>query len=461
MQGSHTFQPELFVQIDYEKVIPQTHLLRRIAKVLDLGFIRKSTEKFYSNSQGRPSIDPEVFFRICILGHIYGIKSDRQLCEELEMNIAYRWFVGLSFTDAVPDHSSLSRVRDRLGVACFQEVFENIVEQCRGAGLVPGKRIITDASLVVANASARKLHRREASTDRVEAKPGRQPDKAGASQTPTMKREKVSNRTHVSKVDGDASLVNRKSYPRKLYHKVHYCADAASRVITDCHVTTGACHENTVITQRIEYQQKRFGLPIKEVIADVGYGSGKNYKFFEEHKMLSYIPVAKRRRDGKQRAYEDSFKYDKKQDIYKCQAGHALYPRHAVGATKYYHIKKVHCKSCQWRADCYLGNRYTGIYRNEHKESIERVIQRQTSQLFKQRMRERSWKIEGLFGEAKERHGLRRAKYRGSEKMQIQAYLTGITQNLKRLAASLDFYFHWIRFWFTQRFLLLRHSFGG
>ena len=103
----------------------------------------------------------------------------------------------------------------------------------------------------------------------------------------------------------------------------------------------------------------------------------------------------------------------------------------------------------------------TGIYRNEHKESIERVRRRQTSQLFKQRMRERSWKIEGLFGEAKERHGLRRAKYRGSEKMQIQAYLTGITQNLKRLAASLDFYFHWIRFWFTQRFLLLRHSSEG
>ena len=142
----------------------------------------------------------------------------------------------------------------------------------------------------------------------------------------------MSNRTHVSKVDGDASLVNRKGYARKLYHKVHYCADAASRVITDCHVTTGACHENTVITERIEYQQNRFDLPIEEVIADVGYGSGKNYKFFEEHKMLSYIPVAKRRRDGKQREYEDSFKYDKEQDIYKCQAGHALYPRHAVGA---------------------------------------------------------------------------------------------------------------------------------
>ena len=322
MQGNHNFQPELFVQIDYQALIPSYHILRRIDKVLDLSFVKQLTKSFYSDTQGRPSIDPEVFFRICILGYLYGIKSDRQLCDEVGMNIGYRWFVGLTMSDVVPDHSSLTRIRDRLGVGCFEAVFERVVEQCREAGLVEGKRIITDASLVEANASARKLERREQPAETIEVKDERQQSKevvsqtavvkrekvstrthvskvdgdaslveanasaqklerreqptpavevkndkqqskAAVSQTAAVKREKVSNRTHVSKVDSDATLVNRQGYPRKLYHKVHYCADAASRVITDCHVTTGAYHETNVITQRIQYQQERFGLPVE------------------------------------------------------------------------------------------------------------------------------------------------------------------------------------------------------
>ena len=127
MQGNHKFQPELFIQIDYQVLIPKHHLLRRIDKVLDLSFVKQLTPRFYSDTQGRPSIDPEVFFRICVLGHIYGIKSDRQLCEE-------------------------------------------IVEQCHAAGLVSGKQIITDASLVEANASLGKLGRRERQTEAVEVK---------------------------------------------------------------------------------------------------------------------------------------------------------------------------------------------------------------------------------------------------------------------------------------------------
>ena len=449
MQGHHNFQPELFVQIDYQALIPKHHLLRRIDKVLDLSFVKQLTKEFYSDSQGRPSIDPEVFFRICILGHIYGIKSDRQLCEELEVNIAYRWFVRLSMSDTVPDHSSLTRVRDRLGVGCFAVVFEQIVEQCRAAGLVPGKRIITDASLVEANASVRKLERREQPVVAIEVGDEKHPSQAAVSPTVVMKREqasthtpaskvdgdvssvaasapsqqlarreqpavaievadekqqsqaatsptavakreRISNRTHVSPVDRDATLVNRAGYPMGLYQKVHYCIDVSSRVITDCHVTTGADHENTVIRQRIEYQQERFGFPIEEVIADAGYSSGKN---------------------------------------------------------------------CQWQSSCYLGGARTCIARNKYKGAIERVQCRQEDQVFQQRMAERSWKVEGLFGEAKEQHGLRRAKYRGSEKMRIQTYLIGIAQNLERLAVSLDFYFRWIRFWFIQRFLLLQYSF--
>ena len=189
MQGNHKLQNELFSQIDYEALIPNNHLLRRIDKVLDLSFVKKLTKKFYSDRHGRPSIDPEVFFRIGILGHIYGIKSDRRLCDEITVNLAYRWFVRLSMSDAMPDHSSLTRVRDRLGVACFAQVFEQIVEQCRDAGLVPGEQIITDATLVEADASARKLERRAEPTQTVVVADKKQPSKAAVSQTAVVKRE--------------------------------------------------------------------------------------------------------------------------------------------------------------------------------------------------------------------------------------------------------------------------------
>jgi len=110
--------------------------------------------------------------------------------------------------------------------------------------------------------------------------------------------------------------------------------------------------------------------------------------------------------------------------------------------------------------DRYISIRHTGIYRNAYKEAIECVRHGQSNEIFKQGMKERKWRIAGLSREAKEQHGLRRAKYRGLEKMQIQAFLIGITQNLKRLSATLDFYFHWIRFWLTST-LSSRCSFRG
>ena len=136
-----------------------------------------------------------------------------------------------------------------------------------------------DATLVEANASAQKLESREQPAEAIEVKDEKQQSQEAVSPTAVVKREKVNNHMHVSQIDGDATLVNRKEYPRELYHKVHYCADATSRVITDCYVTTGACHETNVIIQRIQYQLERFGLPIAEVVADVGYSSGKTSVF--------------------------------------------------------------------------------------------------------------------------------------------------------------------------------------
>ena len=111
MQGLQIYQPRLFYCIDIDKFVPQNHFLRRIEKILDLSFVRELTHSFYSHNNGRPSIDPELFFRMILIGYIFGIGHDRRLCEEISYNLAYRWYCKLNLEDNVPNHSSLSRIR--------------------------------------------------------------------------------------------------------------------------------------------------------------------------------------------------------------------------------------------------------------------------------------------------------------------------------------------------------------
>lgn len=153
MQGQHKYQPKLFVQIDIEKLIPQNHFLRKIDQILDLSFVRELTKEYYCQNNGRPSIDPELFFRIILIGYIFNISSDRKLCEELRYNLAYRWYCKLEIDDFTPDHSSLSRIRDRYEASVFEKFFDKVVDLCKDYGLVKGERIITDGTLIEANAS--------------------------------------------------------------------------------------------------------------------------------------------------------------------------------------------------------------------------------------------------------------------------------------------------------------------
>src|SRR5436853_6979097 len=158
MQGVHAFEPKTKASIVLEPFVAEDHFLRRINRVLDLSFIRELTTARYSDGQGRPSIDPEVFFRMQLVAYFYGITKDRRLCEEVRYNRAYRWFCRLSLDDDVPDHSSLTRIRARLGEEVFEAVFLRIVAQCRQKGLVKDPcRVMTDATLVAADAALNSL----------------------------------------------------------------------------------------------------------------------------------------------------------------------------------------------------------------------------------------------------------------------------------------------------------------
>ena len=162
MQGKHHYQPELFSTFNIEELIPKNHLLRKIDGILDLSFVRELTESFYSKNFGRPSIDPEVFVRMVLLEYFYDVPSDRQLCEELRYNLAYRWFCRFSMQDSIPDHSSMTRIRDRLGEETFKKIFYQVVELCRKNGLIKGERLMADGSMIYANASLYNMEERNA-----------------------------------------------------------------------------------------------------------------------------------------------------------------------------------------------------------------------------------------------------------------------------------------------------------
>src|SRR5262245_49822910 len=169
MQGRQEPQAERPVTITLAALVPQTHLLRRIDRVLDLNFIYELTRELYCAENGRPSIDPVVFFRMQLIGYLYGIRSERRLCEEIHLNLAYRWFCRLPLDEEVPDHSSFTSIRDCFGLKIYQAIFDHIVAELKCRGLVKGKRVMMDATMIAAHASINSLQERADSDPRARA----------------------------------------------------------------------------------------------------------------------------------------------------------------------------------------------------------------------------------------------------------------------------------------------------
>ena len=162
MMGQQTRTESLFYYFRLEDQIPEDHLLRLIDQHIDLSFVRERLKSFYSPT-GRPSVDPEVLLRLLLVGYLYGVTSERRLLEEVRMHLAYRWFTRLDFEQEIPDHSTFSKNRHgrfrQSGV--FREVFDEIVRRCLEAGLVEGKNLAVDGTLVGADASRQSRVRRE------------------------------------------------------------------------------------------------------------------------------------------------------------------------------------------------------------------------------------------------------------------------------------------------------------
>lgn len=430
MQGRHAYQPKLFIQIDIEKLIPHNHLLRKIDKILDLSFVRDLTKDYYCQSNGRPSIDPELFFRMILISYIFNINSDRKLCEELRYNLAYRWYCKLEIDSFTPDHSSISKIRDRYGSKVFEIFFDQIVGLCAKHGLVKGERIITDGTLIEANASIEGMISRDLE----------EPDSAEYRKdvTAPLPSRKISNKTHISKTDPDSSLAKKEGTPRSLKYKAHISIDADSRVVLDNNITTGGCHETQIYLDRISTIKNKYQLPLYEAIADRGYGSAENIQSLQFENITTYIPLFSSRSGKAVNLEERGFVFDKTRNEYQCSQGKTLLPKIVNKNGTIYKSKAIDCANCLIQQDCPASLRKYSqhirhIFRSHNQQFFETEQKRMQEPLFQDTLRERMWKIEGINAEAKNQHGLKRARYRGLEKMQIQANMVGVVLNLKRL----------------------------
>jgi transposase len=450
MQGMHVFNPQARTVIDLESFVAEDHLLRRVDRVLDLSFVRELTASCYAPGLGRPSIDPEVFFRMLLLAYLYGIDKDRRLCEEVHYNLAYRWFCRLSLADNVPDHSSLSRIRDRYGEEVFETVFRHVVTLCQQKGLVGQDcRVMTDATLMAADASLDSLVHNDPQKARQETEAGQ----CSKGLMDCSAKRTVSNQTHHSRTDPDATLAQKRGASRRLRYKVHQSIDADSRIILDTEVTTGARHDNQPYLDQLRRVEDRYQIRIDEAVADRGYGSAAIIRKLEEQGTATYIPLWSGR-VGNSKYLKGSLVYEREQDRFRCPRGKYLHPNPAICDNhKRYVSSSADCRDCPQASTCPARTRKAAphhrfVLRNVDQDLFEDVQARMRDPTFRQKMSERMWKSEGLFAEAKQNHGLSRARYRGRAKVQIQAYLSATAQNLKRLVFL---FCCWLITWLSRR----------
>lgn len=448
MIGEKQRHEPMFYYVRMEDMVPENHLLRLVDKYIDLGFIRGKVKHLYSHT-GRPSIDPEVLLRMLLVGYLYGITSERRLCEEVKMHIGYRWFVGLSLEEKVPDHSTFSKNQHERFAEnnIFQEIFDEIVRQCVAHGLLTGKHLTVDSTYIKANASFKSLEPivvdmsgREYIEKLKEENPmGDRPWEPGEDYPHVGK--KISNATYRSKTDPDARL-SRKSFraTTDLYYSATYVMENKSRIIvgtglgkpdprTDCEKALGQL-------RRIRWAYK---MKPESLGADKGYAAGEFIHNVINENIQPHIPIVEYQRHNHKGIYaREQFKYDEARDIYVCPDGKELnyWGIHKKSRQHVYRARLKDCKVCSKKHEC-TKDRARSIGHHIYEDSINRAKQlnKTTEYRTSQRIRKR---IEELFGEAKEFMGFRRAKFRRMEFVKEQVLITSAAQNIKRIVKVLS-----------------------
>jgi transposase len=444
LQGSKILEGQLFYQISLNQLVPSDHLVRRLAEVLDLSWIRKATTSAYSHT-GRPSIDPVVIAKMMLLGFLYNVPSERQLAREIQVNLAYRWYLGYDLDESVPNHSVLSKARRRLGVEFFERLFGYVLTRCNKEGLISGENLLIDSTIVQADASLDSIsslrYRPAEYFEQLEqtAEPDKESridpgDKLGHRRS---RKDRVSDDRR-SLTDPDATLYKRKGQGTKLAYKAHIAADSYKGVITSVSVSSSAQDDTSAVPQLLSQHCDLLNKP-KRVVADGTYGSEDCLGYLQYRGIDTVI---KQRSGGNKHGCFDKskFSYNVDEDYYICPAGQRLKRRrtHKTQNKAYYSCDKAICRDCLVRSEC-IGSSSSDVVRTVTRYDSpysDRAKALCNSRLGNRLLVLRQTCSEGLFGQAKSFHGLARARWRRLLNMHIQTLLTATVLNLKKLVGS-------------------------
>jgi transposase len=460
MQGRKTLESKLFYQVTLDDLVPGDHLVRRLAKVLDLEWVRSSTRPYYSHT-GKPSIDPVVLAKLMILGFLYNIPSERRLVKDVAVNLAYRWYAGYDLDEPIPHHSVLSKARTRLGERFFQELFSFVVARCETAGLIAGRTLLLDSTLVKANAATdtattlryrpeeywKQLEQSESPESPTMANPDPSAPAAGgdlssepSSDLPDEMGQKRSNPNRLadqkrSPTDPEATLLTRPGKGTDLSYKVHFGADEQAGVITAVAVSESIADDTSQVPNLLDQHRHLIGRP-RTVGADSKYGSQDTLSYLQDQGIETVIPV--RTSGNRGNKFDKSlFTYDRNTDTYTCPAGRELARKtveHKTHKVIYAGVPHT-CRVCPLRSQC-VSSKSTTVPRQIVRFDtpyVDRARAACRSSRGRHLLVRRQTILEGRFGSAKSLHGLARARWRGAIKLRCQALLTATILNLKKL----------------------------
>jgi len=335
--------------------VPSRHLLRKVDAAVDFGFIRDRVKHLYYADNGRPALDPVVLFKLLMRGYLYGVRSERQLMREVEVNVAYRWFLGLKLRDKVANASTLSlNLRRRFAESTiYQEIFDEIVLLAVNKGLASGTVLYTDSTHLKANANKSKydlaevgvkpqeyLAALDAAVTEDRAAHGKRPLKQQTETDPETKEIKV------SRTDKDSGYMVRDGKPKGFFYLDHRTLDGRHAIITDTQVTPANVHDSVPYLGRLDRQRERFGFQIRAVGVDAGHAAAAITQGLEERNI--YGVIGYRTPTHRDRYfYKREYRYDEKFDVYICPNGQLLtYRTTNREGYRQYHSDPDNCRTC-------------------------------------------------------------------------------------------------------------------
>jgi transposase len=431
-------QAALFYEFSLERHIPGDHLLRSIDRFVEFGELRCELAPFYS-TLGRPSVDPELLIRMLIVGYCFGIRSERRLCEEVHLNLAYRWFCRLGLDGPVPDHSTFSKNRHgRFRQSdLLRRVFETVLQRCIREGLVGGEAFAVDASLIRADANRQKGIEgerglpAEATGRAVEEYLAVLDNAAFGAATEVMPK-------FISPADPAARWTGAHGGQAFFGYSTNYLIDVDNAVIVDVEATTAIRQAEVFAAKRmIERSEKRFDLYPAKLMGDSAYGSAEMLGWLVyEQGIEPHVTVFDKstRRDGT--FSRDDFTYDRVGDVYYCPGGKMLTTTGSPmgdGATLRYRARKQDCRACRLKHRCCPKepSRYVPRSIYEGARDMAREIAKSWEGRASRRLRK---KIEMLFAHLKRILKLDRLRLRGPNGARDEFLLAATAQNLRKLA---------------------------